>query len=638
MRSIKIKTCISASAAIICMQLLVVSCVWTTGKQGQHYQLGSNELTSIALASNASEREMFAANELINYFCKITGEKLPLIKVNNSIVPQGAIAVGDLAVSSELIKKEELDSVGEDGFVIRINSNNGALCGLRDLGTLYGAYELLKQVGVKFYAHDCEIIPSMSSLSIPELNLSVEPLYDLRSLFKLDVYYPGQTPSPKLGYTPNDDLGYPGDLGAPEERNWVHSASFIMPYRIFGKENPEYFALQKNGQRYKPGDGPPGHLCLSNEEMRKAGAERLLHLIEKQKDRKYFVITQGDGRSKSWCHCDKCKAFDSIPGDHMTDRLLDYVNYNAKIVAENYPDKKILTLAYTEATARPSARILPDSNVMVMYCPYPPQTRCQSHGLDCPQNPEGYTELKGWLAKCPENVYIYDYPMGYNTWYEPFGSFYSMVDKMNYYSSNGIRGMVECVVPSNFTDLFIFVLGHLLWDANADVEALIDEFMSSYYGKAASAMREYFNFMHHEIDFRQIHQMCEGPNPDLVNPEYANNALQIFRLAQAAVANDSISLRRVERDKFTVLWSDINQRNTRNNELTVTLDEHINRLEEMVRIARDMKVLKVGNRASLATFKEWIRSIAPLWLQTEPWYKDPGVQVFLDYPENLYKY
>ena len=263
---------------------------------------------------------------------------------------------------------------------------------------------------------------------------------------------------------------------------------------------------------------------------------------------------------------------------------------------------------------------------------------CQSHGLDCPENSQGFAELQGWIEKCPDNMYIYDYPRGYRVWYEPFGSFYAMVDKMNFYASNGIKGIVQCVVPTSFTDLFVFVQGVLFWEPDADVEKLIDEFMDAYYGEAAPHMREYFNFMHNEINTRNVHQGCESPNPDLVTAEYADNALVMFDKAQNAVADDPAALYRVELEKFCLLFSDVNQRNTINDELTISMPEHSKRLAETVRIAREMEVIRVGNMPNMMNFKNWLRSVSLLTLQSEPWYYDPGVDAFLNNPENIFIY
>lgn len=263
---------------------------------------------------------------------------------------------------------------------------------------------------------------------------------------------------------------------------------------------------------------------------------------------------------------------------------------------------------------------------------------CQSHGLDCPENKTGFVELQGWIEKCPNSIYIYDYPRGYRVWYEPFGSFYAMVEKMNFYASNGIKGIIQCVVPTSFTDLFVFVQGQLLWNPDADVEKLIDEFMDVYYVEAAPQMREYFNFMHNEIKNRFVLQQCERPNPDLVTAGYTAKALEMFDKAQEAVKDDSISLQHVEIEKFCLLFSDVNQRNTINDELTISMPEHSKRLAETVRIAREMEVIRVGNRANMMNFKNWLRSVSLLTLQSEPWYYDPGVDAFLNNPENIFIY
>ena len=61
--------------------------------------------------------------------------------------------------------------------------------------------------------------------------------------------------------------------------------------------------------------------------------------------------------------------------------------------------------------------------------------------------------------------------------------------------------------------------------------------------------------------------MCEKPNPELVTSEFANKALEIIHRAQKAVTQDSLSLSRVDAEKFCVLWSDINQRNTVNGQV-----------------------------------------------------------------------
>lgn len=580
------------------------------------------EATAVALAPGAGPREQLAAKELVDYLARMSGKRLERIEIGDGKVPGGVIAVGRLAKDAGVVSQEELDAVARDGYVLKVADGRGAVCGWRDLGTLCGAYGLLRHLGVKFYAEECVVVPQVGSVTIPEGATHTKSPFEVRTIYAL-YRLCGFEPSVKLGYTPNDDQG--NFVGPDDKEPSTHTAAFLVPYKTYGKSHPEYFALQKDGQRLHPVPGKRFdiHLCLSNPDVRRISGERMIDLIDSQKERAFFVITQGDGYD--WCLCDACKALDATAGDHMTDRLLDYVNDVARAVAQRYPDKILLTAAYTDATSRPPVRVRPEPNVRIGYCPYPGQCNCQSHDLTCEKNRQSAEDIRGWLEKCPGQVYVNEYPRGYHCWYEPFGSFYSMARRVKQYTAGGVTGIAFCAVPENFRDLFIFVIGRLSWEPDADVEALIDEFMAAYYGKAAPAVREYFDFMHQEIDGRPVHQMCERANPQLVTAAFADKALGIFARAQAAVDDDPVRLARVDAEKFCVLWADVHQRNPAHGRLAVDEAEFDRRLGDLVRIARDQMLLRVG-RTDLGLTQNWLSYVAGIKLAAEPWYSDPMVE------------
>lgn len=579
--------------------------------------------TAVATALNPTDREKLAADELAAYLARIAGKTLDRVEIAGGDVPSGVIAVGSLAVKAGLISQGELDAVQRDGYVVKVKGGRAAVCGWRDLGTVYGAYALLRELGVRFYAPGCEVVPATQALRMQECEFCAKPIYELRKM----------TQDLKLGHTPNDDCGNPSEIGG--KGGLVHASAYLVPYEQYGEAHPEYFALQKDGRRLHPDPnskrdfGGDLHLCLSNPDVRRISAERMLALIEKQKDRSFFGVSQGDGFA--WCQCDKCKALDAVPGKDMTDRLIDYVNSVAREVAKKYPDKRILTLAYTDATSPPPTRVMPEPNVMVQYCPYPHRTNCQSHDFTCEQNRQGFEDLKGWIAKCPNNMYIFDYPCGYKIWREPFGSFYAMTKKMDFYAAHGIRGIYYCGVPTNFRDLFVFVQSRLHWDLRADVEALIDEFMAAYYGKAAPPVREYFNLMHKEVDERRVHQMCEGANPGLVTPDYARKALDLFRKAEEAVRDDRAALYRVRVEKSFVLFADVNERNPVNGKLAESREEFARRLAEFMQIGRAMKLGVIGRKDD-GIVSDWLFKIARIRTQVNPWYADRLVDRFIAEP------
>ncbi|MBM4048875.1 MAG: DUF4838 domain-containing protein [Planctomycetes bacterium] len=566
--------------------------------------------TVVATAPNPTERERLAADELVAYLARISGRKLETKEIADAAVPSGVIAVGRLARDARLISQQELDAVQRDGYVVKVAQGRAAVCGWRDIGTVYGVYALLRHLGVKFYAPGCEQVPEVADLTIPECELRAKPHYEFRKM----------TQNLKLGHTPGNDLGDPRKIGEPG--GLVHAAEYLVPFEKYAATNPEFFALQKNGKRIDRETALRSglHLCLSNPDVRRISAERLLYLIEKQPSRLFFGVSQGDGFA--WCLCESCKKLDAVPGVDMTDRLLDYVNHVAREVAKKHPDKRILTLAYTNATSPPPTKVMPEPNVMVQYCPYPHRTDCQSHYFTCEKNKQGFEDLKGWVAKCPQNMYIFDYPCGYHTYYEPFGSFYAMKQKLDFYAANGIRGLYYCGVPKTFRDLFVFVQSRLLWEPKAGVEPLIDEFMAAYYGQAARPIREFFNFLHKQVEERQVHQMCEGRNPGLVTAEFAEKALALFRQAEVAVERDRAALYRVREEKFNVLFADLNERNPVNGKQAVSPDVFAQRLAEFCRLAR---ILRVGSlvRRDEGNVGDWLHKIARIRTRVKPWYADP---------------
>jgi len=169
--------------------------------------------TIIATAANPTAREKLAADELADYLARITGKRLRRTETIDEEVKPGAIAVGRLAVAAGLIAQKELDAVERDGYVVRVAGGRVGICGWRDVGTVYGAYALLKHLGCKFYAPGCEVVPKTRDLLIPECRFQAKPVYEFRKV----------TQNLKLGHTPSDDLGNPREIGEPG--GLVHAAA-----------------------------------------------------------------------------------------------------------------------------------------------------------------------------------------------------------------------------------------------------------------------------------------------------------------------------------------------------------------------------------------------------------------------------
>ena len=445
--------------------------------------------------------------------------------------------------------------------------------------------------------------------------------------FKLRVVYPRYSKNyPRLKYTHESIIGQPSEIGF--NASWTHTADFMIPYEEYHAAHPEFFALV-DGERLRklPGQRFDVHLCFANKNARDLAAERIMAMIRELPHSKYFMVSQGDGYK--WCECDECKKLDQEPNQY-SDRLLFFVNYIARKAAVSFPDKIILTLVYTR-TEEPPLREKPEPNVRVMYCPYPVNWMSQSR-VNTPVNEKGISTLKAWIEKYNTNIFIYDYPKGYKSPFEPFANFYAQLARINFYAKNNIRGINFCQRAENFNALFEYVISAVLWEPDIDVNKKIDEFIALYYGpEAAPSMRGYFDFFYKNIRERKIDQCCERNNPGVVTPEYAKEAYKLFDKAISSAGGNSEIISRIKEEKFCVLFADINENNLLNGRISdKELPVFADKLSEFIKMARDRKISWFIRKQK---GHEWfLRSAGLRFDSTELWHQDPAVNEFLDNP------
>ncbi|NCO32465.1 MAG: hypothetical protein AUJ92_11300 [Armatimonadetes bacterium CG2_30_59_28] len=584
--------------------------------------------SSSVLPPNPTVEETGAAAELADYLEKISGVRLERKEWVPSLRGQkGLILVGRAALLAGMVTEAELAQLDEDAYRIRVRDGNACVAGGSYKGTLYGVYAWLQQMGARFYADQCERIPSVKPLRIPEMDVMRKPSFEMRLIGSGRVYA-GE-------HSLQTDVGDPKQVDPKADVEWCHTSAYLVPFYLYGKEHPEYFAMNEKGQREATlALGNPGfsaytlHLCFSNPQVRKIATERLLAWIEKQKDRRFFSVLQADGYG--WCQCEECKKLDTVPGKVTSDRLLDFVNELAGAVAKKYPDKIILTGAYTSFTGPPPHRLKPAPNVRVMYCPYPPETPCQGHGLRCEKNKAGWEWYKGWLKWCPNQLYIYDYPV-WNLQLLEF-THEAIAEKLTMYAADGVRGIYFCGRPVFLRPLFDYVEGHRMWDPKADTAELTREFMEGYFGTAADPMLQFYQLLARAAAAPELHQGAGGDVRHLASVQLVREALGLFNEAEAAAADSALIRKRLGVEKSFVLYSDLVQRNPVRGEMPDGATVFQQRLVEYLTLAKDNSSPPFFNVQDADTIRGWFWRTARLRVKEKPWHTDPVVKQLLADP------
>ena len=237
-------------------------------------------------------------------------------------------------------------------------------------------------------------------------------------------------------------------------------------------------------------------------------------------------LAEGDWRDASildfwvldvgkWCECDRCRALGT-----PTDRLLLMVHQVRGAVAEAERQKRLkrpVTVffpIYAETLAAPT-RPLPagfdyERTIGTLF----PIHRCYRHALDdgdCQETNAGiWKTILGWQTG--EKFYRGGYVMGeyYNvstTKSLPVLYTKVMAHDIPLYYEQGMRHFHYMHVATSlkgFKRLTDYTLARLLWNPQASMESLLDEYFRDFYGEAAGDMRKLYERL--EEAMSSIHQ------------------------------------------------------------------------------------------------------------------------------------
>ena len=149
------------------------------------------------------------------------------------------------------------------------------------------------------------------------------------------------------------------------------SHAFAGRWQKYGNDHPEYFALNRKGER-KPLSKPEHvKICMSNPAVWDRWMKDVEEQLKENPNQTLFSAGANDGWGQGHCTCDKCRAWDYKGFDpknpELADRDLRFVNTLAKMLKQKYPEKpyKVLALAY--GFTRPAPKeVRPDDNVIII--------------------------------------------------------------------------------------------------------------------------------------------------------------------------------------------------------------------------------------------------------------------------------
>ena len=503
------------------------------------------EYPSIITSSKPDAREQYAAGLLSGILEKITGTRL---EIKNAGAGKKAFRFAPID-----------PKLGDSGYRIEINgSGDIVLSGGTRRGVINAVIALLEEdIGVRWYTGSTPRIPACPDGIVSVVPRSYQPRLVMREPFyqhAFDWKYEilnrtNQTWQSRVPENLGGAWNFP--FGA-----FCHTMHLFLPAALF-KDHPEYFAMINGKRRVNRHGSAAAHLCMTNPEVVKIVARNAVKVLKKEKKPAEIIsISQNDG-GKGFCQCEKCAEMTRNEGS-VSGPLIYFVNRVADEINKEYPDVKVETLAYLESFLPPKT-VRPGKNVMIRLC-------TDSHAWHFPlffieESVTFLSALKQWHA-IGADLLIWDYVTEFHEYPKPNPNLWVMDHNFDLLLSYDVKGiMLQGSYQSpGGADAILksWIFAKRMWDPRWKLDALLEDFLEGYYGPAAPAMREYYQYQ--KQCWQTFHDRHKGK--PLVKPgpvfswshKDAAKLKQILNRAFQLAGNDPAIRNRLNLTEFSFLY------------------------------------------------------------------------------------
>jgi hypothetical protein len=453
---------------------------WTNSlkPKGEEVNINPVEYTNIITTKKIDAREKYALELLQNTWLEITGKKLNVSKVGTPV--QG----------KSICFLPPDPTLGAEGY--RIESKNGKLLltGGTRRGVINAVVALLEEdLGCRWYVLKPRVVKNAGILKvvprtyIPKLVMR-EPFY--KDAFDTNWAITNRTNQSWVVLVPEK---FGGSWNFPRQ-GFCHTFNTFLPPQLF-KTHPEYFAFIDGKRKVNSSGNYAAHLCMTNPEVVKIVAANACKMLRANPTAEIISISQNDG-GNGFCKCKKCLAMTKAEGS-ISGPLLNFVNQVAGLIKKEFPNVKVETLAYLESFYPPRT-IRPADNVYIRLC-------TDTHSWSYPlffveESKKFFMALKKW-HKIKANILIWDYVADYKSYLRPIPNLWVINHNYNLFLKYNIKGVMFQGTFESFggadAALKSWIMAKRLWNPEWKLEALLNDFITGYYGNAAPIIAEYFN-------------------------------------------------------------------------------------------------------------------------------------------------
>ena len=255
----------------------------------------------------------------------------------------------------------------------------------------------------------------------------------------------------------------------------------LLPPKQYAKTHPEYFCLQ-SGKRLVPADDQDSgwQPCVSNPQVVHIMAEALKEHFRQHPESVAINAAVNDGGRN--CECDACRAMDAADLPYprrMADRYVTFTNQLCEEVAREFPGKHIVFLAYGGAVHPPA--------------------HVKLHPMILPiLTVSGRNAMQAWdewtAAASPTHMGFYFHHNDLLWSVLPKLDVHQSAHRLRHGLDSGrLRAIYfECYPHWPLSGLVSCMTAELAWDPRQEIDSLLGEFYTSFFGPAAEPMQRVY--------------------------------------------------------------------------------------------------------------------------------------------------
>ena len=458
----------------------------------------------IIVADVATLYTQFAVSEFNTFFEKATSFELEILSDNQIDFDTSAkyISIGenDFQAQAGVVCNE---SITDDGYTIKTVGNSVFVVGNTDVGTLYGTYELLRNLidwecyGVDVYWYETNV----SRIPLYDFDVKASPDFGIRTCRHPSILDSNETLMRMNFEMSRTSLRINGAAG--------HTSMYYVPIETHYENHPKWYSTKKQQLCYTAHGDKEEYKALIE-----ACRDTIIKEMKEDLLSTWVNFTMAD--NNDWCDCEACDAnwlkygADSASVIIFLNDLMDSV-YDWFETEEAKPYVRDLNLQFMAYLQLENAPVKYDESTN-SYVAIDDLVRCNEHvipklcltvasytqDITAEQNKTALTNLQSWAAVSPQlQAYLYcanyvNYLVPHNT-PEAIQSWYQAYKKYGTTAVENLGKNLETGLSTGWYNLQMYLDSKLGWDVNADVGVLVDEFFNATYRNASDTMKLLYN-------------------------------------------------------------------------------------------------------------------------------------------------